>query len=302
MNATLSKVLTVLGIGGERAFSTREAAVASVFYVAAALAFAAGVFVFRGADPALAFLTGYLLEKALSVDNLFVFMILFGLFGVSGAAQRRVLSLGILGALVLRGAMIGAGTTLLHLIPAVTYLFGAFLAYTAYRLAVDHESEGFDPRSNPLVRVAMRCLPVADDADGGSFVVRRAGKLMMTRLFLVLVIVELTDLMFAIDSIPAVLAITQDPFIVFTSNAFAVLGLRALYFVVAGLLDRLRYLRQALAGILGFVGLKMLLADFYEIPVLISLAVTVLALAVAVMLSRATGAAARSDAAVSGVN
>lgn len=291
----LSKVLTLLGIGGERELTAREAAVASLFYIATAMAFAAGVFIFRGADPALAFLTGYLLEKALSVDNLFVFMILFGLFGVSGPAQRRILNLGILGALVLRGAMIGAGATLLHLVPAVTYLFGAFLTYTALRLVVDREGEGFDPRSNPLVRVAMRCLPVADDADGGAFVVRRAGKLLVTRLFLALVVVELTDLMFAVDSIPAVLAITRDPFIVFTSNACAVLGLRALYFVVAGLLDRLRYLRQALAAILGFVGLKMLLADVYEVPVLVSLAVTVLALAAAVMLSRRTQPGVRSS-------
>jgi len=298
----LSKVLALLGIEAGRELTTREAAVSSAFYVAAAMVFAAGMFFLRGANPALEFLTGYLLEKALSVDNLFVFMILFSMFGVSGAAQRRILSLGILGALVLRGAMIGAGTALLHVIPAVSYLFGGFLIYTGYRLAAERESEGFDPRSNPLVRLAKRLLPVADESEGEALVVRRAGKLVMTRLLLVLAVVEITDLMFAVDSIPAVLAITQDPFIVFTSNAFAVLGLRALYFVVVGLLDRLRYLRQALAGILAFVGLKMLLADVYEVPVLISLAVTVLALAVAVMLSRATGAASRSDAAVSGVS
>src|SRR5579884_2562306 len=156
----LNKILTLLGIGGDRELTSREAAVTSMLYVIAAMAFAAGVLVFRGAEPALAFMTGYLLEKALSVDNLFVFMVLFAVFGVTGAAQRRVLSLGILGALVLRGVVIAAGTTLLQIAPAVTYLFGAFLAYTAYRLATDRTSEGFHPRSNPLVRLAMRYLPV----------------------------------------------------------------------------------------------------------------------------------------------
>jgi tellurite resistance protein TerC len=282
----LRKILSLLGIAAEKEYSVQEATMTSVFYIVAALLFAGGMFVLRGATAALEFMAGYLVEKALSIDNLFVFMMLFSLFGVSTRDQRRILSLGIVGALVLRGAMIAVGSMLLHAFPALSYLFGGFLIFTAYKMLVQSETEDVNPNGNPLVRLVTRVLPLADGYDGEGFFVRQAGRLLATPLFLVLIIVEITDVMFAFDSIPAVLAVTRDPFIVLMSNAFAVMGLRAMYFVVAGLLERLRYLKPALAVVLTFVGMKMLLSNAYEIPVAVSLLVTVAILAVAVALSQ----------------
>ena len=246
--------------------------------------FNAGVYALAGTDAGLEWTTGYLIEKSLSVDNVFVFLIIFATFGVPAAYQHRVLFWGIVGALVMRAALIVVGGALLDAFDWIMYLFGAFLLFTGLRILRGHP-DAPDLRKNWLVRAARRLFPTTETYEGQHFFVRQGGRLFITPLLLVLLLIESTDLVFALDSIPAIYAITDDPFIVFTSNIFAILGLRALYFVFAGYLEELRYLKPALAGIHVFVGVKMLISDVYHVPALASLGVIVTVLGVAVAAS-----------------
>lgn len=253
--------------------SLAEAAAWSAVWVGLAAAFGAGVTVWLGGTKGLEFVTGYLVEWSLSVDNLFVFLVIFSYFRVPPESRHRVLFYGILGAIVMRGLFIGGGIALLNLFHWVVYVFGAFLILTGIKLAVQAE-EQIEPERNPVLRLARRFLPVTPAYENSRFVVRTAtGRRMATPLLLVLLVVESTDIVFAVDSVPAILAITRDPFIVYTSNIFAVLGLRALFFLIAGVLEYFRYLRYGLAAVLVFVGVKMLIADFYKVPPALSLAV-----------------------------
>jgi len=264
--------------------SMREAAIWSVVWIAAALLFNVGVWALEGSQVALEWFTAYLVEKALSVDNLFVFLVIFAYFAVPDHLQPRVLLWGVLGAVVMRASLILVGVTLVKLFHWVLYFFGALLVYTGWKL-FRHREETVDPSQNPVLQAVRRRFPVTETYLGGKFFVRREGKLWVTPLFLVLVVVESTDLMFAIDSIPAVLAITHNLFTAYTSNIFAILGLRALFFVLAGIMDMFRYLKYGLSLVLVFIGLKMLVADFYKIPIGLSLGVVAVILAVSVLAS-----------------
>jgi tellurite resistance protein TerC len=250
----------------------REALVWSAVWVVLALGFNAAVYAWFGPERALEFLTGYVIEKALSIDNLFVFLVIFGYFRVPARYQHRVLFWGILGALAMRAVFILAGGALLHSFHWVIYVFGAVLLVTGVKLLRQREDH-VHPERNPAVRLAARLLPLTPRDHGQRFFVRESGRLVGTPLLLALVAVEASDLVFAVDSVPAVFAVTRDPFIVFTSNIFAILGLRSLYFVLAGGLARLRYLNVGLASVLIFVGAKMLLADLLAVPIGASLAV-----------------------------
>ena len=254
------------------AVTMREALVWSVVWVALALLFTVGVYVWRGPETALDFLTGYLLEKSLSVDNIFVFVLIFSAFRVPSQYQHRVLVWGIVGALLLRALFIALGITLIQTFHWMVYIFGAFLILTGIKMAIQQERE-IDPARHPVLRLLRRFLPITEHYAEGKFFVKRAGRYCATPLFIVLLVVETTDVIFAVDSIPAILAITTDPFMVYTSNVFAILGLRALYFAVAGLVHQFHYLHYGLAAILVFVGVKMLLVDVYKIPIGLALGV-----------------------------
>ena len=259
----------------------KEALAWSVVWIGLAILFNVGVYVFQGSDRGLEWTTGYLIEKSLSVDNVFVFLLIFATFSVPKAYQHRVLFWGIVGALVMRAVLIAAAGVLLSTLHVIIYVFGAFLIFTGIKFLRDQEHAP-DLDKNKLVRFARRFYPVTESYEGQKFFVRRNGALFMTPLFLVLLLIESTDLVFAVDSIPAIYAVTDDPFIVFTSNIFAILGLRALYFVLAGYLAGLAYLKPALAAILVFVGTKMLIIDLYKVPSLVSLGVILTILAVAI--------------------
>ncbi len=263
----------------------REALGFSALWIGLALCFNVFLFFWKGSDTAFQFLTGYVIEKSLSVDNLFVFIMIFSTFRVPAKYQHEVLFWGILGALVMRAIFIAAGVALLHHFHWIIYIFGGFLIYTGIKLA-SHKEVDVHPEKNPVLIFIRRFLPVSNDYEGGKFFVRHAGKLMATPLFIVLLTVEMTDVIFAMDSIPAILAITPDPFIVYTSNVFAILGLRALYFALAGIMKYFHYLNYGLCVILVFVGTKMVLADVYKIPTFVSLlaVVGVLLLSVAASL------------------
>ncbi len=250
----------------------REALVWSFVWIALSVLFGIGILRYSGHQAALEFFTGYLIEKALSVDNLFIFLIIFRTFAVKPQLQHRVLAWGILGALVMRGALIAVGAELIEHYSWVLYLFGAFLVYAGVRMFFT-KKEHLHPEQNFVFRFAQRHLRVSREYHGEKFFVKEIGKRVATPLFLVLLIVEITDVTFAVDSIPAVFGITHDPFIVYTSNVFAILGLRALYFLLAGVLDRLRYLDAGLGGVLTFVGAKMLGEHWVHIPVQIPLGV-----------------------------
>jgi tellurite resistance protein TerC len=277
------------------AVSIKEASIWSVVWITLAMAFNAGVYFFLGPEPALQFFTGYLIEKSLSVDNIFVFALLFSYFSVPATSQHRVLFWGILGALLMRGLLIVLGTSLLDVFHWIIYLFGAFLIFTGIRMAFHKETE-LHPERNPLLRLVRRVVPVTNDYERDRFIVRRAGQVLVTPLLLVLLVVETTDLIFALDSIPAIFAVTLDPFIVYTSNVFAILGLRSLYFVFANVMGKFYYLKLGLAVVLSYVGVKMMLSDIYHIPTALSLAVIAVVLAVAVVASivRARRLAARN--------
>ena len=264
--------------------SRREALTWSTVWIGLALVFNAGVFYFQGRTAGIEWFTGYVVEKSLAVDNVFVFLLIFGAFAVPAKYQHRVLFWGIVGALVMRAILIAFAGVLLGTFHWTIYVFGAFLIFTGFRfLRGGHETPALD--DNRLVRLAKRFYPVTEGYEGPRFFVKRNGVRFVTPLFLVLILVETTDLVFAVDSIPAIYAITDDPFIVFTSNIMAILGLRALYFVLAGYLAGLRYLKQGLAGVLVFVGAKMLLIDVYKMPPLVSLGVIISILTVAFIAS-----------------
>ena len=230
------------------------------------------------------FFTGYLVEKALSIDNIFVFLMIFGFFRVPSAYQHKVLFWGILGALVMRAIFIFAGVALIEKFHFMISIFGALLVYTGYKM-FGHKNVKVDPDKNPLIRLVKRWIPVTPDLHGDRFFVKLDGKRFATPLFLVLILVETTDLIFAVDSIPAILAITQDQFIVYTSNVFAILGLRSLYFALAGIAGRFWLLSYGLAVVLVFVGMKMLLIDLYKIPIQWSLAFIFLVVTLSILLS-----------------
>ncbi len=246
------------------AIKFREALGFSIMWIALAAAFAVFVFYWRGRSTTLEFITGYLVEESLSVDNLFVFLLIFRYFRVPPTYQHKVLYWGILGALIMRGVFILAGVSLIRRFHWIIYVFGAFLIYTGVKLWQQEEQE-IHPEQNPVLKMFRRWIPVTPDYVGGRFTVRQPG-LFATPLLLVLIVVETTDVLFAADSIPAVLAITRDPFIVYTSNVFAILGLRSLYFALAGMMEAFHFLHYGLSAILTLIGIKMLLSAYYPIP------------------------------------
>jgi tellurite resistance protein TerC len=276
------------------AVSTKEALTWSIVWISLSLVFNAVIYFFwdrmvpnssyTNAEAALSFLTGYLIEKSLSVDNIFVFILIFSFFAVPDAYQHRVLFWGILGALVMRGILIAVGAALLEQFHWIIYVFGAFLIYTGIRMA-RHQDEELRPQDNPVVKFFRRFMPVTEDFVDDKFFVRRAGVLFATPLFLILLIVESTDLVFAVDSIPAIFAVTRDPFLVYTSNVCAILGLRALYFLLAGVMDQFQYLKLGLSVVLTFIGVKMVIVDLYHIPVGASLGVVASVLIISIVAS-----------------
>ena len=262
----------------------REAASWYAFWVALSIAFNVGVYFWRGPQPALEFLTGYVLEVSLSMDNVFVFAVIFGYMGVRPQFQHRVLFWGIVGALVMRGAFIATGVALVSRFHWILYVFGVFLVVTGAKLFREEKQE-FHPERNPLLKIARKLFPITPDYEGAAFFVVREGRRYATPLLLVLLLVESTDVLFAVDSIPAIFAVTLDPFIIYTSNVFAILGLRSLYFILASAIGKFRYLRPGLALVLIFVGVKMLVAGFYKLPIVLSLGVITTVLLVAVAAS-----------------
>jgi tellurite resistance protein TerC len=277
------------------AVSGKEALIWSVVWISLSLLFNLIIYLFwdrmvpasayTNSEAALAFLTGYLIEKSLSVDNIFVFILIFSFFAVPSAYQHRVLFWGILGALIMRGTLIFIGAALLEQFHWIIYVFGAFLVFTGIRMALSNSEENVQPDKNPVVKFFRRFMPVTENFEGDKFFVRRAGRLLATPLFLILLVVESTDLVFAVDSIPAIFAVTRDPFIVYTSNVFAILGLRALYFLLANVMDKFQYLKVGLSAVLVFIGVKMVIDGFYHIPIGISLGVVASILTISVLAS-----------------
>jgi tellurite resistance protein TerC len=264
--------------------SMREAALTSAMWVALGVAFGIGVWVVAGGTFAGEYFAGYLIEKSLSVDNIFVFALIFGYFAVPAKYQHRVLFWGVVGALVMRAGFIAAGATLLDRFSWTVYVFGAFLLVTGVRMARQRDDH-VDPSRNPLLRLLRRRVPMTEGYEGQRFVVRRAGRLLATPMLAVLLVVETTDVVFAVDSIPAIFAVTDEPFLVFTSNAFAILGLRALYFLLAGMITRFAYLKIGLAAVLAFVGVKLLLTHVVHLPIWLSLGVIAAILGTALVAS-----------------
>ena len=276
-----------LGVFHRRAHTVkfREALGWSGAWIALAAIFAVVIFFWHGRTPALEFVTGYVIELSLSVDNLFVFLLIFRFFQVPTIHQHKVLFWGILGALIMRAIFIAAGVSLIQKFHWIIYAFGAFLVYSGIKLFFQEEAE-IHPEKNPVLRLFRRWVPVTKDYVGNKFFVRSAG-LYATPLFVVLLVVETTDLLFAVDSIPAILAITRDAFIVYTSNVFAILGLRSMYFALAGMMEMFRYLHYGLSLVLIFVGAKMLVSHYFEIPTLVALAAVAGVLAISVIASMA---------------
>jgi len=286
-------IIAMLGVDlylhrDHQAVTLKEATFWSVVWVIVGLAFGGVIWWLEGGVLAGEYVTGYVIERSLSIDNIFVFAIIFSYFAVPPRFQHNVLFWGIFGALVFRAIFIFAGVALLEQFHWMIYVFGAFLLFTGVRMFV-HDEEQIHPERNPVLKVLRKVFPIAKDYDEGKFFTIENGKRLATPLLAVLVVLETTDIVFAVDSIPAILAVTQDQFIVFSSNAFAILGLRAMYFLLAGIMDRFIYLRAGLAFVLIFVGVKMLLSEVYEIPTLASLGVIAVALTVAILASlRAT--------------
>ena len=291
-------VLLALDLGvfhrKSHAVSMKEALTWSIVWISLSLLFNLVIYLFwdqmvpnssyTNAEAALAFLTGYLIEKSLSVDNIFVFILIFSYFAVPDRYQHRVLFWGILGALLMRGVLILIGATLLETFHWIIYVFGAFLIYTGIRMA-RHQDEELKPDENPVVKFFRKFMPVTENFEGDKFFIRRAGRLFATPLFLILLVVESTDLVFAVDSIPAIFAVTRDPFIVYTSNVCAILGLRALYFLLANVMHQFQYLKLGLSVVLTFIGIKMVIVDLYHIPVGVSLAVVASVLTISIVAS-----------------
>ncbi len=262
----------------------REALTWSGVWIALALIFNGFIYYTRGPVPAMEFLTGYLVEEALSVDNLFVFLMVFSFFRVPAEYQHKILFWGIIGALFMRAAFILAGITLIQQFHWVIYIFGAFLIITGIKMLSNDDDE-INPERNPVLRLFRRVMPVTDNYDRDNFFVRKDGRLFATPLFIVLLMVETTDVIFAVDSIPAILGITTDPFIVYTSNVFAIMGLRSIYFALAGLMQIFHYLKYGLCAILVFVGTKMLISEIYKIPVVVALGTIIGVLLISILAS-----------------
>ncbi|QDY99231.1 TerC family protein [Nitratireductor mangrovi] len=279
----------------DHVISTREAALTVAGYVSLAMLFAAGIFWFAGADRGAEFLTGYLVEQALSLDNIFVIALIFAYFRVPPEAQYRVLFYGIVGAIVMRLSLIVPGVKLVDQFFVVGMALGALLVFSGYKMMMSSD-EMIDPGESRVVRFLKKTGRVTQEYEGSRFFVRRHGLLYMTPLFVVLMTVEVTDLVFAVDSIPAVLAISNDPFIVFSSNVFAIMGLRALFFVLSGMMREFHHLKTGLSLVLIFIGAKMLLAHFYEIPSTVALTVTALLIVGSVVASILTRDRKRSEA------
>jgi tellurite resistance protein TerC len=264
--------------------SFKEAAIESTVWITIGLSFTFVMLAWHGGGAAGEYLSGYLIEKSLSVDNVFVWAVIFSYFGVPQKYQFRVLFWGIFGALVLRAIFIFAGVALLEAFDWILYVFGAFLLITAVRVA-RHKDAEVHPENNPILKLVRRIVPSTHEYDGQKLFTRRTGRLLATPLFAVLILVETTDVVFAVDSIPAILAVSREPFIVFSSNAFAILGLRSLYFLLAGMAGRFRYLNLGLGAILFFVGIKMMIVEWYHFPTWVSLTVIAVVLALTVWLS-----------------
>lgn len=265
--------------------SVKEALAWSAVWVALALAFNAGMYFWQGREVAIQFFTGYVVEKSLSIDNIFVFLQIFAYFSVPAMYQHKILFWGVLGAIIMRAVFIFAGVALMSRFHWIIYVFGAFLVITGIKMALQKDKE-VHPEKNPFIRLLRRFVPISNSYEDGSFFVRKGNMLLATPLILVLIVIETTDVIFAVDSIPAILAITTDPFIVYSSNLFAIMGLRALFFAVAGVIKRFYYIHYGLAAILSFVGVKMLVSDFYKMPSAAALVV------IAVMLTIAMAASA----------
>jgi tellurite resistance protein TerC len=291
--AVLGVILVMLAIDlfahrKEHVVSVREAAIWSAVWVSLGLGFGVLVWNVYGAQAGGEYFAGYLIEKSLAVDNVFVFALIFTYFAVPRQFQHRVLFFWVLGALVFRALFIAGGVMLIDRFAWILYVFGAFLVFTGWKMYRHRDTET-DPARNPVLRLVRRFVPTTNEYYGQKFWVRKAGKWVATPLFAVLVMVETTDIVFAVDSIPAIFAVTQEPFLVFTSNAFAILGLRAMYFLLADMMHRFVYLKVGLSAILIFVGVKMLLLDVYKVPTALSLGVIGLCITLAVVASlRAT--------------
>ncbi|MDR0795414.1 MAG: TerC family protein [Tannerella sp.] len=271
-------LLLDLGVFNRKAheIKLKEALLWSAFWIVLALLFNVGIFLFDGPDSkqkAFDFFTAYILEKSLSVDNLFVFLMIFGFFQIEAKYQHKILFWGIVGALIMRAIFIFAGIALIEKFQWIMYVFGAFLLYTGIHMLFEKNNKDFDPNKNPLIRLFRKIMPVTDANESGKFFVRIDKKLHATTFFVALIIIEISDLIFAVDSIPAVLSVSNDSFIIFTSNIFAILGLRALYFALSGIMQYFRYLKYALAAILSFIGVKMCINELshqFGYPVYIS--------------------------------
>lgn len=264
--------------------SLRESLLLSAFWIILGLAFSSYVYSTKGTRATLEYLTGYLLEKALSLDNIFVFILIFSYFKVPREYERKVLFWGVLGAIVMRGMFIFLGIELIKLFHWITYVFGLILVVSAVKLLTTEEKK-FHPEDSLIFKLLKKAIPLKSDYVNGSFVVREKGRTYATPLLLALVFVETSDLMFAIDSVPAILAVSKDPFVVYTSNIFAILGLRSLYFAAASILPLFHYLHYGLSFVLGFIGIKMLIADLYKIPVEISLVLIISAVFLSILAS-----------------
>ena len=286
--ATIVLVMLALDLGvfhrKAHVVRLREALVWSALWITLSLLFNLWIYAQLGPQAALDFFTAYLIEKSLSIDNIFVFLLIFSYFQVPPQFQHRVLFWGIVAALLMRALFIGAGLALIAKFDWILYVFGAFLVYTGIKMAVRREGE-IHPERNPVLRLFRRFFPVTNEYHEASFLVRMDGRYAATPLLVVLLVVETTDVIFAVDSIPAVLAITVDPFIVYTSNVFAILGLRALYFALAGIMELFHYLHYGLSAILIFVGVKMIVAHVYEVPTVLALAFIALTMVISIVAS-----------------
>ncbi len=261
-----------LGVFNRKAhvIKVKEALLWTLFWVSLSMLFCLGIYYLKGYEKALEFLTAYLIEESLSIDNLFVFLLIFNYFGIPAKYEHKALFWGVLGALVMRGVFIIAGVALITKFHWIIYIFGALLIITAIKITFQKDKK-IQPEKNPVLKLLHKIMPVDPSFDGGRFFLKKQGRWFATPLFAIVLVLETTDVIFAVDSIPAVLAISTDPFIVYTSNVFAILGLRSLFFAISGIMRLFHYLHYGLSIVLSFVGLKMLLTDIYKIPIVISL-------------------------------
>lgn len=282
----LAMLVIDLGIFNRKAHTIKmkEALIWCSIWVSLAILFCIGTYIYRGHQAGLEFLTGYLIELSLSLDNLFVFLLIFSYFRVAPNLQHKVLYWGILGALLMRAGMIAGGIALITKFHWIIYVFGAFLVFTGIKMLTSGNTE-IHPDKNPIIRLARKLFPVTPQYHSDHFFTRIDGRLFATPMFLVLLMIETTDLVFAVDSIPAILAITQDTFVVYTSNVFAILGLRSFYFALAGMFYKFRFLKVGLSIVLAYVGVKMLIADFFKIPTFVSLGVIVVTIGTSILVS-----------------